>query len=126
MPFEAFLIFQTVFCATAATIVSGAMSERTKFSSYLIYSVVISGLVYPLVGHWAWGGGFLSQMGFHDFAGSTVVHSVGGWAALMGASVLGPRIGKYDAHGKAKEIPGHNLIIGALGVFYSMVRMVWI
>lgn len=117
VPFEAFLIFQTVFCATAATIVSGAMSERTKFSSYLIYSVVISGLVYPLVGHWAWGGGFLSQMGFHDFAGSTVVHSVGGWAALMGASVLGPRIGKYDAHGKAKEIPGHNLIIGALGVF---------
>ncbi len=117
IPFSAFLIFQTVFCATAATIVSGAMSERTKFSSYLIYSIVISGFVYPIVGHWAWGGGFLSEMGFHDFAGSTVVHSVGGWAALMGAAVLGPRIGKYDAHGKAKEIPGHNLIIGALGVF---------
>jgi len=93
------------------------MSERTKFSSYLIYSIVISGLVYPVVGHWVWGGGFLAEMGFHDFAGSTVVHSVGGWAALMGAAVLGPRIGKYDAHGKAKEIQGHNLIIGALGVF---------
>jgi len=117
IPFNAFLIFQTVFCATAATIVSGAMSERTKFSSYLIYSIVISGLVYPVVGHWVWGGGFLAEMGFHDFAGSTVVHSVGGWAALMGAAVLGPRIGKYDAHGKAKEIQGHNLIIGALGVF---------
>ncbi len=117
IPFTAFLIFQTVFCATAATIVSGAMSERTKFSSYLIYSIIISGLVYPVVGHWAWGGGFLSELGFHDFAGSTVVHSVGGWAALMGAAVLGPRIGKYDAHGKAKEIQGHNLIIGALGVF---------
>lgn len=117
IPFHAFLIFQTVFCATAATIVSGAMSERTKFSSYLIYSIVISGVVYPVVGHWAWGGGFLSDMGFHDFAGSTVVHSVGGWAALMGAATLGPRIGKYDAHGTAKEIPGHNLIIGALGVF---------
>ncbi len=117
VPFSAFQIFQTVFCATAATIVSGAMSERTKFSSYLIYSIFISALVYPVVGHWVWGGGFLTQLGFHDFAGSTVVHSVGGWAALMGASVLGPRIGKYDVYGNAKEIPGHNLIIGALGVF---------
>ncbi len=117
IPTSAFLIFQTVFCATAATIVSGAMAERTKFKSYLIYSFVISAFIYPIVGHWIWGGGWLAKMGFHDFAGSTVVHSLGGWAALVGAWILGPRIGKYDKDGKAKCIPAHNITIGALGVF---------
>ena len=111
-----FLIFQTVFCATAATIVSGAMAERTKFSAYLIYSVVISAIVYPISGHWIWGGGWLSQMGFHDFAGSTAVHMVGGVAALVGARILGPRIGKYDEAGNSKAIPGQSLPFAALGV----------
>ncbi len=111
------LMFQTVFCATAATIVSGAMAERTKFSSYCIYSVILSTLVYPISGHWIWGGGWLSELGFHDFAGSTAVHMVGGVAAFAGAKILGPRIGKYDAQGNPKAIPGHNLTIGALGVF---------
>lgn len=111
------LIFQTVFCATAATIVSGAMAERTKFSSYCIYSMVISAVIYPISGHWVWGGGWLSQLGFHDFAGSTAVHMVGGVAALVGAAFLGPRIGKYDKNGKPKAIPGHSLTLGALGVF---------
>lgn len=110
-------IFQTVFCATAATIVSGAMAERTKFSAYLIYSACISAFIYPVVGHWVWGGGFLAQMGFHDYAGSTVVHSVGGWCALVGAKMLGPRIGKYTKDGKVNAIPGHSLTLGALGVF---------
>lgn len=117
IPNEAFLIFQTVFCATAATIVSGAMAERTKFISYLLYSFVISAVVYPIVGHWIWGGGWLSQLGFHDFAGSTVVHSLGGWAALMGSWILGPRIGKYSKDGKIHAIPGHSITLGALGVF---------
>lgn len=117
VPFWAFLIFQTVFCATSATIVSGAMAERTKFSSYCIYSLLISLVVYPVSGHWIWGGGWLSQMGFHDFAGSCAVHMVGGVAALIGAKILGPRIGKYGKDGKSKAIPGHNLTIGALGVF---------
>jgi Amt family ammonium transporter len=117
IPVSAFLIFQTVFCATAATIVSGAMAERTKFKSYLIYSFFISLIIYPIVGHWIWGGGWLAGMGFHDFAGSTVVHSLGGWAALVGAAVLGPRIGKYTKDGKSKAIPGHSLTLGALGVF---------
>jgi len=117
IPKEAFLIFQTVFCATAATIVSGAMAERTKFISYLLYSFVISAIVYPIVGHWIWGGGWLAQLGFHDFAGSTVVHSLGGWAALMGAWVIGPRIGKYTKDGKPNVIKGHSLTLGALGVF---------
>lgn len=117
IPTSAFIIFQTVFCATAATIVSGAMAERTKFKSYLIYSFFISLIIYPIVGHWIWGGGWLSEMGFHDFAGSTVVHSLGGWAALVGAAVLGPRIGKYTKDGKSKAIPGHSLTLGALGVF---------
>ena len=117
VPFMAFFIFQTVFCATAATIVSGAMAERTKFAAYCIYSLLISALVYPISGHWIWGGGWLAQLGFHDFAGSTAVHMVGGTAALVGAKVLGPRIGKYDANGKPKAILGHNLSIAALGVF---------
>ncbi len=117
IPKEAFLIFQTVFCATAATIVSGAMAERTKFSSYLVYSFVISAVIYPVVGHWIWGGGWLSNLGFHDFAGSTVVHSIGGWAALVGAWTLGPRIGKYSKEGEINTIPAHNITLGALGVF---------
>lgn len=111
------LIFQTVFCATAATIVSGSMAERTKFSAYCIYSMVISAVVYPISGHWIWGGGWLAQLGFHDFAGSTAVHMVGGTAALIGAAILGPRIGKYTKDGKARAIPGHSLTLGALGVF---------
>ena len=117
VPFFAFLIFQTVFCATAATIVSGAMAERTKFSSYCLYSFIISLFVYPISGHWVWGGGWLSQLGFHDFAGSAAVHMVGGVAALIGAKFLGPRIGKYSKNGEAKAIPGHSLTLGALGVF---------
>lgn len=117
------LIFQTVFAATAATIVSGAMAERTKFISYLVYSFVISVLIYPISGHWIWGGGWLSTLnignasGFIDFAGSTAVHSVGGWTALVGAAILGPRIGKYTYDGKSNAIPGHSLTLGALGVF---------
>jgi Amt family ammonium transporter len=112
--------FQVVFAATAATIVSGAMAERTQFKSYLIYTCFISAFIYPISGHWIWGGGWLAALGFHDFAGSTVVHSVGGWAALMGAAILGPRIGKYvkGADGKvsAKAFPGHNIPYAALGV----------
>jgi Amt family ammonium transporter len=117
VPLMAFLIFQTVFCATAATIVSGAMAERTKFSAYCIYSMVISAIIYPVSGHWIWGGGWLADLGFHDFAGSTAVHMVGGISALVGAKILGPRIGKYDKNGKPKAIPGHSLTLGALGVF---------
>jgi Amt family ammonium transporter len=117
IPKSAFLIFQTVFCATAATIVSGAMAERTKFKSYLVYSFFICLVIYPIAGHWIWGGGWLSNLGFHDFAGSTAVHSLGGWAALVGASVLGPRVGKYNKDGKPLAIPGHSLTLGALGVF---------
>ncbi|HDP81000.1 MAG TPA: ammonium transporter [Spirochaetes bacterium] len=112
-----FWLFQCVFAATAATIVSGAMAERTKFTSYLIYSVFITALIYPVSGHWIWGGGWLSEMGFVDFAGSTVVHSVGGWAAMMGALFLGARIGKYGPDGRPKAIPGHNIPLAALGVF---------
>ena len=117
LPVEGCLIFETVFCATAATIVSGAMAERTKFSMYLIYSAVISLFVYPIEGHWTWGGGWLSQLGFHDFAGSAIVHSVGGVLALTGALALGPRRGKYGKDGKSRAIPGHNLALAALGVF---------
>ena len=117
IPAECTFIFQTVFCATAATIVSGAMAERTKFSMYFVYSMLISAFVYPIEGHWSWGGGWLSEMGFHDFAGSTVVHLCGGALALAGAIVLGPRIGKYDKNGKSRAIPGHNLVLCALGVF---------
>jgi Amt family ammonium transporter len=113
-------MFQVVFAATAATIVSGAMAERTKFSAYLVYSVVISAIIYPIAGHWHWGEGWLYELGFEDFAGSTIVHSVGGWAALAGAIVLGPRSGKYMKVGDkivSKAIPGHNMPLAALGVF---------
>ncbi len=118
----AFWMFQVVFAATAATIVSGAMAERTKFVAYLIYSAVVSTIIYPIFGSWAWGslfhgGGWLENLGFIDFAGSTVVHSIGGWVALAGAIVLGPRIGKYTANGKPRAIPGHNLTLAALGTF---------
>jgi Amt family ammonium transporter len=116
-PPMAFLIFQTVFCATAATIVSGAMAERTKFSAYCLYSFLISAVVYPISGHWVWGGGWLSDLGFHDFAGSTAVHMVGGIASLVGAAIVGPRIGKYSKTGESRAIPGHSLTLGALGVF---------
>ncbi|MDR3211140.1 MAG: ammonium transporter [Planctomycetota bacterium] len=112
-----FLIFQTVFCGTATTIISGGMAERTKFSAYCIYSLMMSLLIYPISGHWIWGGGWLAELGFHDFAGSTAVHMVGGVAALVGAWILGPRIGKYDSHGKANAIPGQSLALGSLGVF---------
>ncbi len=118
----AFWMFQVVFCATAATIVSGAMAERTKFSGYLLYTIFISAIIYPVFGSWAWGGlyhggGWLEKLGFIDFAGSTVVHSVGGWAALAGAIVLGPRLGKYGKKGSIKPILGHNMTLAALGVF---------
>ena len=117
LPAPAYFIFQTMFCATAATIVSGAMAERTKFSNYLIYSVLISAFVYPISGHWGWGGGWLAELGFHDFAGSTLVHACGGMLALAGAMALGPRIGKYDRAKRSRAIPGHNLALCALGVF---------
>ena len=121
-----FWFFQSVFAATAATIISGGIAERTKFSAYIIISIAVSGLIYPISGHWAWaslwggdefGAGWLEAMGFIDFAGSTVVHSVGGWMALAGAMVVGPRLGKYSADGKAKAIPGHNIPMAGLGVF---------
>lgn len=129
LPVEGFLMFQTVFCATSATIVSGAMAERTKFNMYVVYSILISLFIYPIEGHWTWGGGWLMNgetdsfmmrtfgATFHDFAGSAVVHSVGGVLALVGAIALGPRLGKYDKHGKSRAIPGHNLTLAALGVF---------
>ena len=117
LPTWCYAIFQTVFCATAATIVSGSMAERTNFKAYCIYSAVISLIVYPISGHWIWGGGWLSTLGFHDFAGSTCVHMVGGLIACLGAAMLGPRIGKYDKSGKARAIPGHNIMAMALGVF---------
>ena len=117
LPAAAFFIFQTMFCATTATIVSGAMAERTKFSNYLIYSILISTIVYPVSGHWGWGGGWLSELGFHDFAGSTMVHACGGMLALAGAMALGPRIGKYGKDNRSRAIPGHNLALCALGVF---------
>ena len=115
-------VFNLVFCATTATIVSGAMAERTKFLSYCVYSAVISALIYPIEAHWIWGGGWLAQLGFHDFAGSCCIHMVGGIAALIGAKILGPRIGKFekDANGKVIKVnafPGHNIPLGALGVF---------
>src|SRR5690606_6452699 len=117
-----FWMFQTVFAATAATIVSGAMAERTKFGSYLLYTAFLTALVYPVFGSWAWGslhkgGGWLEGMGFIDFAGSTVVHSVGGWAALAGAMVVGPRLGRYGDDGTARAMPGHNLVLATIGMF---------
>ena len=117
MPLWCYVIFETVFCATAATIVSGSMAERTNFKAYCVYSAVISLIIYPIEGHWVWGGGWLSSMGFHDFAGSAAVHMTGGLIACLGAWMLGPRIGKYDRHGKARAIPGHNMMAAALGVF---------
>ena len=129
LPTEGFLVFQTMFCATSATIVSGAMAERTKFSMYCVYSVFISLLIYPVSGHWTWGGGWLCNgnegsfmmntfgHAFHDFAGSAIVHSVGGILAFIGAIALGPRIGKYGKDGKIHAIPGHNLLTASLGVF---------
>lgn len=129
LPIEGFLFFQTVFCATSATIVSGSMAERTKFSMYVVYSIAISLFIYPISGHWTWGGGWLCDGNegsfmmnvfgdtFHDFAGSTVVHAVGGTLGFVGAAALGPRIGKYDKNGKSRAIPGHNLLAAALGVF---------
>ena len=116
-PSTAYFIFQTMFCATAATIVSGAMAERTNFLVYCIYSVLISAVIYPISGHWIWGGGWLAQMGFHDFAGSTAVHMVGGVASLVGAKMIGARIGKYNTDGTVNAIPGHSIPLGALGVF---------
>ncbi len=126
-----FWFFQMVFAATAATIVSGAMAERTKFSSYLVYSLIISLFIYPVYGHWAWGnlfvadnaksGAWLANKGFIDFAGSSVVHSVGGWAALAGALVVGPRIGKFLPDGRVRPIPGHSLTMAALGVFILFI-----
>jgi len=117
-----FWIFQTVFAATAATIVSGAMAERTKFSAYLMFSVFLTAFVYPVFGSWAWGGlykggGWLEGLGFIDFAGSTVVHSIGGWAALAGALVIGPRLGRYTVDGQPRAMPGHNLVFATLGMF---------
>lgn len=116
IPQTAFLVFQTMFCATTATIVSGAMAERTQFRAYLVYCIFISALIYPVAGHWTWGGGWLAELGFHDFAGSAIVHSVGGWLAFVGAALVGPRIGKYK-DGKPRPILGHNLTIATLGVF---------
>ncbi len=117
LPVWCYVIFQTVFCATSATIVSGSMAERTNFKAYCVYSALISLIVYPISGHWIWGGGWLADLGFHDFAGSTAVHMVGGIAAAVGAAILGPRIGKYGKDGKPRAIPGHNLTALSLGVF---------
>ena len=116
MPLFVFLFFQMVFAATAATIVSGAVAERVKIGAFMALVVVATAFIYPVVGHWVWGGGFLSTMGFHDFAGSTVVHAVGGAMALAGAMVIGPRLGKYDKDGKAQPLPAHNIPMAALGV----------
>jgi Amt family ammonium transporter len=121
------LFFQTVFAATAATIVSGAIAERTKFTTYLIFSLLMTLLIYPISGSWVWNaGGWLAKMGFTDFAGSSVVHSVGGWASLVAAALVGPRIGKYNTDGTVNAIPGHNLMLGALGVFILWFWMVWL
>lgn len=111
-----FWFFQAAFCGAAATIVAGGMAERMKFTSYLAYTIVISGLIYPIIGHWVWGGGWLTEKGFMDFAGSTVVHATGGWAAFIGTILLGPRIGKY-VNGRIKAIAGHNIPLASLGVF---------
>lgn len=112
---DTFFLFQAAFAGTAATIVSGAVAERIKLIDFLIFSLLLTAIAYPITGHWLWGGGWLADLGFHDFAGSTIVHSVGGWAALMGAAFLGPRMGKYTAEGQVSALPGHNLSIATLG-----------
>jgi Amt family ammonium transporter len=117
VPLWAKFFFQLVFCGTAATIVSGAVAERIKYISFIIFSFILTVFIYPIVGHWIWGGGFLAKLGMYDFAGGTVVHSIGGWAALAGVIVLGPRIGKYTKDGKIKPIPGHNLSLATIGAF---------
>ena len=117
VPLWAFWLFQAAFCGAAATIVAGGMAERMKFPAYLLYTVVVSALVYPIIGHWIWGGGWLSGLGFGDFAGSTVVHATGGWIAFIGTILLGPRIGKFTRHGEARAIAGHNIPLASLGVF---------
>ena len=117
VPFWGKFFFQLVFCGTAATIVSGAVAERIKYVSFIIFSFVLTLIIYPIVGHWVWGGGWLAQMGFMDFAGDTVVHSLGGWGALTGAMILGPRIGKYGKDGKARAIPGHSMSLAVIGLF---------
>jgi len=116
VPLYAKFFFQLVFCGTAATIVSGAVAERIKYISFIVFTFVMAMFIYPVVGHWVWGGGWLANLGVYDFAGSTVVHSVGGWAALAGAIILGPRIGKFD-NGHIKAIPGHNLPLATVGTF---------
>ena len=117
LPLEAFWLFQAVFAGTVATIVSGAVAERMRFVSYLMYSFLISAFIYPVVGHWVWGGGWLAELGFHDFAGSTVVHAVGGVSAFVGAAMIGPRIGRFNADGSGNPISGHSLPLAMLGVF---------
>lgn len=117
VPFWGKFFFQLVFCGTAATIVSGAVAERVKYVSFIIFSFILTLVIYPIVGHWVWGGGWLADLGFMDFAGDTVVHSVGGWAALAGAMILGPRIGKYGKDGKPRAIPGHNMSLAVIGLF---------
>ena len=117
VPFWGKFFFQLVFCGTAATIVSGAVAERVKYISFIIFSFILTLFIYPIVGHWVWGGGWLADLGFMDFAGDTVVHSVGGWAALAGALILGPRIGKYGKDGKVNAIPGHNMSLAVIGLF---------
>ncbi|NLW85951.1 MAG: ammonium transporter [Planctomycetes bacterium] len=117
VPTWAFWLFQAAFCGAGATIVAGAMAERMKFSAYLMYTVFISSLVYPIIGHWVWGGGWLAKMGFVDFAGSSVVHATGGWAACIGAVLLGARIGKFNGDGKPRAIAGHSIPLASLGVF---------
>ncbi|NJO83786.1 MAG: hypothetical protein HC828_13965 [Blastochloris sp.] len=133
VPDLAFWFFQLVFAGTAATIISGAVAERTKFTAYIIFSVVITAIIYPIFGHWVWGGGWLSSLdflgedvAFTDFAGSTVVHSVGGWAAFFGALVVGPRIGRFTSDGKAVQIPGHSMPFSALGRVYPVAGLVWL
>ena len=117
VPFWGKFFFQLVFCGTAATIVSGAVAERIKYVAFIIFSFALTLIIYPIVGHWVWGGGWLSDMGFMDFAGDAVVHSLGGWGALSGALILGPRIGKYGKDGKAKAIPGHSMSLAVIGLF---------
>lgn len=126
IPLLAFVFFQPVFCSTSVTIVSGAVAERMKFSTYLIFSAIMTAIIYPISGHWVWGGGWLSQLGFHDFAGSSVVHALGGFAALAGIKLLGARRGKFNKDGSSNTIHGHGLTLAAMGGGHSMDWMVWI